>query len=363
MSGYISEFKYYGDTSQEFVEVALPQGTDPSGYMIYIYDSSGNVFASFPLGTVTDTMGGHDVYVIDAANTAGFDDGGSDPTGNFYPNDAIALVDGDGNVVQFISYWDNTVTAVEGPATGMTSTDVGTTAEGNSLQSDYGGATYYEQSSPNSGSIPACYAPGSLIETAQGPRRIEDIRPGDLLRSTDHTYHEVRWVWSGTQPLDDVDTDQKPVLIKAGALGPNQPAQDLVVSGQHRILVGAYGQLADLFQAPVMVPAKALCHLHGVRFMAGKRKITWHHVLCDDHCVIFANGLASESLLLGGMVTASMDRSQLADLSFALGKKVTNETVAPSVLPVLTVGETKRILAIHKTRNVDMQNDRFLMSA
>ena len=151
MAGYISEFQYYGNSSEEFIEVALPTGTDPSGYGVTIYMADGTVYTSFPLGSSVGTMAGHDVYVIDQS-TPGFSTG--DSMGNMYPDDALALTDGGGTVVQFISYWSNTVTATEGPAVGATSTDVGTTDPGQSLQSDDGGASYFVQSSPNSGSIP-----------------------------------------------------------------------------------------------------------------------------------------------------------------------------------------------------------------
>ncbi|WP_298922265.1 Hint domain-containing protein [uncultured Roseobacter sp.] len=347
MAGYISEFQYYGNTSQEFIEVALPAGTDPSGYAVHIYGNDGSIIHSFPIGTSTGTMGGHDVYVIDAA-TPGFNDGGSDPTGNMYPDDALALVNGSGDVEQFVSYWGNTVTATQGPASGMTSSDVGTAGPGESLQSDNGGSSYYTQSSPNSGSIPACYAPGSLISTPAGAKPVEALVPGDLVLTTDGAVRPIRWIWSGTQPLEQLDRDQKPVLIRAGALGPDLPSRDLIVSAQHRIVVGAFGQLQDIFDGPYMVPAKALTGMPGIRFMPGKRSIVWHHFLCDDHCIVFANALASESLLLGAGIVGALRPNQLEELSQLLSRPITSATREQPALPCLTVGQTKKALARRK---------------
>ncbi len=99
MVGYISEFQYVGSTNEEFIEVALPEGTDPSGYIVHIYDYTGSIISSHPLGDADGTMGGHDVYTVDAG-TPGFSVG--DSMGNFYPDDAVALVDGSGSVEQFI---------------------------------------------------------------------------------------------------------------------------------------------------------------------------------------------------------------------------------------------------------------------
>lgn len=350
MPEYISEFQYYGDTSQEFIEVALPAGTDPSGYLVHVYMNDGSIYKSFPLGPSTGTMGGHDVYVINSS-TPGFDDGGADPTGNLYPDDALALVDGDGNVQQFISYWGNTVTATEGPANGMTSTDVGTASTSQSLQSDDGGSNYYAQSSTNSGSIPACYASGSLIASPNGAVPIENIIAGDSIIVANGGTCSVRWIWSGQVHLLDVDHDQKPVLIRAGSLGRDRPSQDLVVSGQHRIVVGGFGQLEDAFDRPFMVPAKALTVLPGIRFMAGKKSITWHHLMCDEHHVIFANNMASESLLTGSEFIRSLSNLDLSHMSRATGQSVAQLVTTTTTLPCLTVGETRRRLKAHHCRS------------
>ena len=345
MAGYISEFSPYGDTSQEFIEIALPVGTDPSGYVVQIYGNNGELIYSIPIGSPTGTMSGHDVYVIDAATTPGYDDGGNDPTGRMYPDDALALVDGDGNVLQFTSYFGNTVTATNGPASGMTSTDAGNAQFGESLQSDDGGSTYYAQSAPNSGTIPACYAPGSLIATPCGLVRVEDLRPDDTVLGVNGRAHKLCWVWSGRQPLDALAPHQKPVLIRAGAFGAGLPSQDLIVSGQHRIVVGAFGQLEDVFDEPHMVPAKALTALPGIRHVQGKRSILWHHILCDAHQIVFASGLASETLLLGAGILRPMSRLQLADLSRAVGRTITRSTQDRTVLPCLSVGVTRRAVA------------------
>lgn len=341
MAGYISEFQVYGSSSHEFIEVALPEGTDPSGWTIYIYDDDGTIKESFSFGSSTETTDGQDVYVVDSS-TPGFSTGASG--GNFHGGDAVALVDGDGNIVQYLSYFGNSVVATKGPADGMSSTDLGPTGPNESFQSDDGGSSYYRQSSPNSGTIPACYAPGSLIATPDGPRPIEALRVGDLVYAATGGVQRIRWIWSGNQPLEDVGLSEKPVLIRKGAMGSDLPAQDLIVSAQHRIVVGAHGQLEDVFDAPWMVPAMALIGLRGVRFMAGKRAITWHHFLCDDHTVIFANGLASETLLLGSMIVRMLNRNQLVELSRSLGRPVTRSTIDHPALSCLSVGETKRIL-------------------
>lgn len=71
--------------------------------------------------------------------------------------------------------------------------------------------------------------------------------------------------------------DATPVLIAAGALGGNRPAQDLIVSPQRRVIVGGRGQLQGRFEAEAFAPAKSLTQLKGIRHLRDKTKITWIH--------------------------------------------------------------------------------------
>jgi len=171
MAGFISEFRYIGGTSVEFIEIAVPAGTDVSGYSVVIYNSDGTVAHTYSLTTVQSTSGGNDVYVLDSG-TAGYAD--------ILNGQAIALIDDTGTVDQFVSFGGSTVTATSGPAAGETSTNVGSVGFGQSLQSDDGGASYYTQTAPNKGSVP-CYTPGTMIDTPHGPRAVETLCPGDLV--------------------------------------------------------------------------------------------------------------------------------------------------------------------------------------
>uniref|UniRef100_UPI002492FDEA Hint domain-containing protein n=1 Tax=Litoreibacter halocynthiae TaxID=1242689 RepID=UPI002492FDEA len=76
-------------------------------------------------------------------------------------------------------------------------------------------------------------------------------------------------------------------------------ARDLIVTGQHRILLGHVAQGAGLAPTEMLVPAKALIgQLRGVRFMRGRRFARWVHLALEHHQIITANGAYAESLLL-----------------------------------------------------------------
>lgn len=86
-----------------------------------------------------------------------------------------------------------------------------------------------------------CFAAGTQLMTPTGPRAIEDIAVGDLVLTVDRGPQPVRW--RGKRKLDAIDLHiaphLRPIRIKAGALGPDLPERDLVVSPQHRILVSS----------------------------------------------------------------------------------------------------------------------------
>lgn len=128
-TSFINEIHYDNQDTDtgEAIEVVVPAGTDASGFTVVLYrGSDGAVYDTDPLGALVATADGKDIYVIN------------------YPENGIrnwtsgvALVDGT-DVLQFISY-EGTVTATDGPASGMTSADIGVfenqlTQPGESLQ-------------------------------------------------------------------------------------------------------------------------------------------------------------------------------------------------------------------------------------
>ena len=138
---FINELHYdnAGSDVDEGIEVAGPAGTDLTGWTIEKYNgSNGASYGTENLsGTIPDQDNGY--------GTLGFTSIGSFQNG---APDAIALVNDMGTVVQFISY-EGSLTAVGGPADGMTSIDIGvsetsSTAVGESLQLTGTGDVYEE---------------------------------------------------------------------------------------------------------------------------------------------------------------------------------------------------------------------------
>jgi len=196
---------------------------------------------------------------------------------------------------------------------------------------------------------PVCYVSGTLIDTPDGPRAIETLCPGDLVNTVDDGQQPVLWIHRGHQALEGTCSEKRPVLIQAGAFSKGCPSRDLIISPQHRILVGSQGQLGDLFCGERFAPAKALTSLPRIRHMRGKRQITWIHFALKRHSVVRANGCYSESLLLGPMVLKGLCRRERRALDEIFGIAVPKQVPlnGPPARETLTVGEVKRQIARH----------------
>ncbi len=132
----ISEIHYDNDGTDagEAIEISGPAGTDLSGWQIVLYNgsvSSGATYDTRVLSGALPVTCGERGVLVETYPPNGIQNG--DP-------DGIALVNAAGVVVEFLSY-DGAFTAVDGPATGMLSADIGVgegsgTPQGSSVQRD-----------------------------------------------------------------------------------------------------------------------------------------------------------------------------------------------------------------------------------
>ncbi|MFT4743447.1 MAG: hypothetical protein ACI91Z_001422 [Yoonia sp.] len=92
---YVSEVKYQGGPSLDFVEIAVDAGTDVSSIFVTIYNPDGSVRSVNALGTSVGTQFGQDIYVIDTATSGTFN--------GLHKFGGVAL-EQDGTLVSFISF-------------------------------------------------------------------------------------------------------------------------------------------------------------------------------------------------------------------------------------------------------------------
>ena len=178
-----------------------------------------------------------------------------------------------------------------------------------------------------------CFLAGTRIMTDLGERPVEDLVPGDRVLTRDHGFQPLRWVG---RSVVAPSTATWPVRLRAGALGPGRPARDLCVSPQHRILLTHARMDLALGLPEGLVPALHLVNGHSIDRMQGDRRLVYHHLLCDRHEVIYAEGLPTESFHPGrrGLDTlAEAARAEILALFPALASDP--DAFGPAARPAL----------------------------
>lgn len=180
-----------------------------------------------------------------------------------------------------------------------------------------------------------CFAAETRIETDRGLVRIDEIAVGDRVATLDHGYQEVRWVGhSRTRATGDA----APIKFEAGAMGPHKT---LRLSPNHRVVLRDQKMKQALGRAQVLIAAKALDGRPGISRDEGGM-VDYYNLLFDQHEVIFAEGLACESLYLGQETRKILDagetdpRAQYPDLDTVRGIQHTK-----SARPFMDVGHAR----------------------
>lgn len=142
-----------------------------------------------------------------------------------------------------------------------------------------------------------CFIPGTRIATPNGARPVEDLAEGDQVSTKDNGDQPIRWIgnrrMSGARLL--AMPHLRPIRLRANILGQGEPNEDLLVSPDHRILL--QGPTAEaLFNTPeVLVAARDLLNDRSITVDHTLREVTYIHLMLDQHQIVWANGVESES--------------------------------------------------------------------
>lgn len=98
-----------------------------------------------------------------------------------------------------------------------------------------------------------------------------------------------------------------------GALGPQKPDRDMLVSPQHRMMIDNENAELHFGERQVLALAKALTFLDGIS-VADVDSITYIHIMCKAHEIVMADGVWTESFQPGDTLLAGLDGAQRAEL-------------------------------------------------
>lgn len=136
------------------------------------------------------------------------------------------------------------------------------------------------------------FSRGTRITMATGAQvPIEEIRPGDRILTRDDGPQEVRWIGQSTVRAVG---DFAPIVISRGALN---NARDLVVSPDHRLFVYQRSDELGAGRPDLLVKARHLVNGTTVHVREGGF-VDYFQILFDRHHIIYAEGIAAESMLV-----------------------------------------------------------------
>ncbi|WP_380057544.1 Hint domain-containing protein [Falsihalocynthiibacter sp. SS001] len=305
------------------ITIAAAPGEDLSGWTFESYQKSGNT-ASFlgsgPVDLSDPQVSASDPSIIYYTSNFGL------TTGN--QRDAVALVDDNGNLVEVIG-WGNDANyiLVGGSAGGSIVSPSNGNYAGDNDQDWYfktpGSGWTGNNGSSNSGLppdlqpyTPPCFASGTLIETPNGPRLVEELEAGDMVLTASGKPQTVRWIGTRTIHFGKAEEPKhlRPILILAGALGNGLPTQDLCVSPQHRIVLSSKWNDLHFGSRDVLVAAKHLVNGDSIKIDGNCTQVEYVHILLDQHEILISNGLPSESFHPGPVTLPSLDMAQQTEL-------------------------------------------------
>ena len=158
---------------------------------------------------------------------------------------------------------------------------------------------------------------GANVRTPCGPRRVELVRPGDLIVTRDNGLQPVRMVWSRELSSAQMAAcpDLAPIRLKPRALGPMMPQKDVCLAPDHRVLVPGYRLAGQENTKSCLVEARELAGASDAAYVDrsadGLRCIT---LVFDTHQVFCVNGLPVESFLPSAGAVSNLSEDLRDDL-------------------------------------------------
>ena len=160
---------------------------------------------------------------------------------------------------------------------------------------------------------------GTHITLASGEqRRIEDLVVGDRILTRDDGVQVLRWIGQSTVRAVG---EFAPVCIRAGTLN---NAHDLIVSPDHRLFVYQRRDALGAGRAELLIKARHLLNGVTVTVQHGGF-VDYFQLLFDSHQIIYAEGIAAESMLIDSRTKPVLP----PDLSASLGELIPGHTNLP----------------------------------
>ena len=168
-----------------------------------------------------------------------------------------------------------------------------------------------------------CFTTDTKIQTASGPRLVQDLTQGDKIQTKDDGAQEILWIGKRrmTGARMHAMPHLRPIRIKAGALCQGEPDEDLLVSPDHRLLIKGAAATALFNTSEVLVAAKDLVNDRNIQVDFNLRETSYIHLMLERHQIVWANGVETESFHPANTMMDAIDPAQ-RDRLFAINSEL-----------------------------------------
>ncbi len=172
----------------------------------------------------------------------------------------------------------------------------------------------------------ARFTRGTRITMASGAQvPIEDLKVGDRVLTRNDGVQAVGWIGQSTVRAVG---DFAPIRIKAGTLN---NAHDLIVSPDHRLFIYQRTDQLGAGRSELLVKARHLVNGDSVVIQDGGF-VDYFELLFDSHQIIYAEGIAAESMLIDTRTRSALPDEITADLSQHINEGLSGLDVTETLL-------------------------------
>jgi len=196
--------------------------------------------------------------------------------------------------------------------------------------------------------LPVGLAAGANVRTPCGLRRVENLRPGDLIVTRKDGLQPVRMIWKQTICSAEVAADPSlaPVVIPPRAIGPMMPQQELRVGASHGLLIPGYRLEGQSDSEPRLMRARDYAEIcDEVWIDRSGEDAVYYNLVFDSHFIFAANGLPVESFLPSATALGALGADARAEFEHLVPHLVSGE--AEEAEPAHPVWEAEEAIAVN----------------
>ncbi len=172
----------------------------------------------------------------------------------------------------------------------------------------------------------AAFARGTVLEGRDGPIAIEDLQPGDWLRTGNGDAAQA--VWIGSTSFVPADTGRRTPLIRimADSFGPARPESFLTVGPSARLLQTPHTLRGNLASGAQML-SLARDFVDGVNVIeiTPPTQVRLFHICLTRHATIYAGGMQMETFHPGAQATHTVSHA-VRDLFLGMFPRMSHMT-------------------------------------